>query len=210
MTPANFTRAIAAMGGAPNLAKEWAEPLARMLPMHGIDTPQRAGAFIAQCFVETQGFSRLEENLMYTTPARLRAVWPSKFKRGRHNPEDYTRQPERLANLVYANRNGNGDVASGDGWRYRGRGIKQITGRANYAAVQRDTGIQCVDNPSLLAKPAGAIASAIAYWNRVGASAMADRMDWDGITRAVNGPAKLKAATRAKLTVLAMPELARR
>ena len=118
------------LGVAPTQAKTFAPYLAQHLPVFGIFTASRAAAFLGQVMVESASFTALEENLFYTRPERLVQVWPSRFR----NPTaaaPYVRNPRMLSDLVYAGRNGNGDKLSGDGWRFRGRGLKQLTGRAN-------------------------------------------------------------------------------
>jgi putative chitinase len=171
-------------------ARLYAEPLKAAMALHAIDTPARQSAFIAQAMLETMRFTRMEENLFYTTPSRIAAVWPSRFKTAQA-AEPYARNPQKLANLVYANRNGNGDEASGDGWRYRGRGIFQLTGKANYAAAARGLNRPYLTQPDLVAEPSDACLTAAWYWNSRNCSALADNGDMVGITRAINGPAML-------------------
>ena len=111
---------------------QWYEAISSILPEYEINTPQRVAAFLAQCAHESGGFVFLKENLNYKAPS-LRKVFPKYF------PDDatasaYANKPERIANRVYANRMGNGDESSGDGWRYCGRGLIQLTGKDNYQA----------------------------------------------------------------------------
>lgn len=187
---------LIAAGVAPTAAKIFAVPLEAACERYAIATPNRLGGFLGQIMVESSGLTVLEENLFYTTPARLRAVWPSRFGPGKHDPARYVRNPQALANLVYAGRNGNGDEASGDGWRYRGRGLKQLTGRANYAEAARRTGQDYVNRPQMVQEPAHAALTAAWFFARHGCNDMADDQLWDAITRAVNGPAMLQAAQR--------------
>jgi predicted chitinase len=116
---------------------------------------------LAHIAAETGGFNRLEESLFYTTTARLRKVWPSRFKSDRA-AAPYVRQPEKLANFVYGGRLGN--TGPNDGWLYRGSGAKQTTGKTNYAAVERATGIPAVTHPQLLRAFPVALESALVYW----------------------------------------------
>ncbi|MCU0728992.1 MAG: hypothetical protein MUF41_02655, partial [Sphingopyxis sp.] len=112
----------------------------------------RLAHFLAQTATETGGFRALSENLNYSATG-LVATWPSRFPT-RAAAEEYAMQPEKLANAVYANRLGNGPPESGDGWRYRGRGLIQLTGRDNYVARARETGLPLVTNPAMAADPA--------------------------------------------------------
>lgn len=116
---------------------------------------------LAHIAAETGGFNRLEESLFYTTTARLRKVWPSRFKSD-EAAAPYVRQPEKLANFVYGGRLGN--TGPNDGWLYRGSGAKHTTGKTNYAAVERATGIPAVTHPQLLRAFPAALESAFVYW----------------------------------------------
>lgn len=164
-------------------AVRWATPLARAMERHGITTPRRAAHFLAQIGHESASLSRLEENLDYSA-ARLREVWPSRFDAT--TARAYARQPERIANRVYANRMGNGDEASGDGWTYRGRGPIQLTGRANYRRMARITGLPLEAQPALAAEiDAGALIAA-AWWQDAGLNTLADTGDILDVSRRVN------------------------
>ena len=109
------------------------DPINQAMRAHGINTNEHRAAFLAQISVESGELHRVEENLNYSA-ARLQVVWPRRFPNAAA-ARPYTHDPEALANHTYANRLGNGDVASGDGWRYRGRGLMQTTGRSNYRAA---------------------------------------------------------------------------
>lgn len=150
----------------------------------GITTAARAAAFIAQLGHESAGLSRIEENLNYNA-GRLLEVFPSHFTPG--TAADYARQPERIANRVYANRMGNGNESSGDGWRFRGRGLIQITGRDNYVWIGSMLDLPLAEQPQLLLDLDLAAASAAAYWRGRGLNALADAGDIVGITRRING-----------------------
>ena len=104
--------------------------------------------------------------------------------------------PQAKANRVYANRLGNRDEASGDGWRFRGRGLKQLTGRANYLDAAEALARPYVEQPGLVAEPLDACLTAAWFWHNVKGNILADSAQWDAITRAVNGPAMLQAAQR--------------
>lgn len=182
-----------------------------------IDTPTRVAAWIAQLAYESQRFTRVEENLYYTTAARLIAVWPSRFRLparesedaldqfddGKRNARRYLRDPGKLANFVYAGRMGNGDEDSGDGARYAGRGLIQLTGRDNYTAYQLDTSYPVLSMPDLLLQPFGASDSAAWFWHKRGLNTLADAGDWAGITKVVNGSVRT-AAERKRMTLAAL------
>ncbi len=186
--------------GVPRSAAEriapWLQPAALRF---GLGTNARLCAFLGQAHLESGAFRRLEENLLYTTAERIRAVWPSRFA-SVAAAQPFVRQPERLANHVYAGRLGNGPAASGDGWRFRGRGLKQLTGRANYARAAMGVGRPYLHTPDRVAEPEDAVLTAAWFWQAAGCNAMADRGDIDAITRAINGPAMLAAAERRALT----------
>jgi putative chitinase len=186
---------LIATGIDPTQARRFHAALGPALARFAITTPARIAGFLAQCHVESAGLTRLEENLWYTTPARLVAVWPSRF-RTPALAQPFVRNPERLANRVYAGRIGNGPEASGDGWRFRGRGLKQLTGRANYADAARSLGRPYLEQPDLVAAPADAALTAAWFFAKAGCNALADAQQWDAITRRVNGPAMLAAAER--------------
>ncbi|TPE62849.1 glycoside hydrolase family 19 protein [Sandaracinobacter neustonicus] len=195
MTPT--VEQLVAAGIGPTAARQFQPVLAAPLARFGITTPRRVAAFLAQCHVESAGFTALEENLMYTSATRLRRIWPSRFA-DENAATPFVRNPRRLANRVYANRNGNGPEASGDGWRYRGRGLKQLTGRANYRDAGAATGRPYADKPDLLQDPADAVLTAAWFWQAKGCNELADAWAIDSITRRVNGPAMLEAAQRRR------------
>lgn len=179
----------------PTQAKLFAEPLKAAMALHAIDVPEEAAAFIAQAAFESNKFTRLEENLFYTTEKAARAAFGSRVvpKLG-----SILRNPQAMANFVYANRNGNGDEASGDGWRYRGRGLFQLTGRANYAAASQALGRDYVTYPELVAQPSDACLTAAWYWHENCSRVLVTR-GFDATTKAINGPAMLHAAERREL-----------
>ncbi|MDN6856716.1 glycoside hydrolase family 19 protein [Pseudomonas sp. CAN2814] len=155
-----------------------------------IDTPARAAAFLAQVGYESAQLTRCVESLTYSAQ-RLAAVWPRRFRSADGSPTALARevayQPERIANLVYAGRNGNGDEASGDGWRFRGRGLLQVTGRSNYRSVGEGLEQPFVARPQLLAEPRWACRSAAWWWQRNGLNELADGERFEDITRRING-----------------------
>lgn len=184
-------------GVHPTQAKAFADPLKAAMALFDISTDERQAAFLAQCMIESQGFTKLEENLYYTTPARLNMV----FGAIRTDAEAalYIRNPKALANKVYAGRNGNGDEASGDGWEFRGRGLFQLTGRANYKAASEGVGMGAVylHKPSLVSEPPDACLTAAWYWQSHGMNQLIDIGDFDRTTRMINGPAMLHKHERA-------------
>jgi putative chitinase len=156
-----------------------------ILEKYEINTPKRVAAFKAQCHHESQGSTRKVENLNYSAQG-LMNTWPSRFNTQKL-ADEYARQPEKIANKVYANRMGNGDEASGDGWKYRGRGFIQITGKDNYQAFSRCKGISLDDAVKYLETDEGALESACWYWQTRGLNGLADTGDIRGITKRING-----------------------
>lgn len=152
-----------------------------------INSPLRLAHFLAQVYVETAGFRRLEENLRYRTPETL-----DKTFRAVRGVDDaralIAAGPEAIANRVYAGRNGNGDEASGDGWMFRGRGYLQLTGRANYQFATTITPDPVLTDPWQASQPYPAARIAVALWGRWGLSLLADSNDCHAITRRINGP----------------------
>lgn len=202
MTPAQ----LIAVGVCPTSAKTFADPLTAAAALMAIDTPLRQAAWLAQLIVESRGFAQLEESLYYTTPERICLMWPGRV----HNLADAAklcRQPQLLANTVYSLRNGNGDAASGDGWRYRGRGLIQITGRANYEEAQHDLGRPYLDQPELVAQPADACLTAASFWCTHRLNDLADASNTDAITLAINGPRMVAAAERRQAFEMALQAL---
>lgn len=179
---------LAAVGCSQSLANTWAKPLGIVSALYEINTPARLAAFLAQVAHESVGLSRTVENLNYTAD-RLLAVWPSRFNQTTARQLD--RKPQLIAEHVYGRRLGN--TATGDGWRYRGRGLIQVTGKANYEAIRDEMRAVMRDVPNLvtdpdaLAEPRWAAASAAAYWNSRGLNEPADRGAFDEITRRING-----------------------
>lgn len=177
----------------------WADSLNTALPKFGIDTRDRMASFLAQTGYESSQFNHLVENLNYSTVGRLMRVWPKRFPT-EASAEPYVNNPQKLADFVYANRLGNGDVQSDDGYRFRGRGIIQLTGRSNYLAASNALkaelapGADLVAQPDLLADPKYACLSAAWFWQSRGLNELADDRtddndleDFTEITRRVNG-----------------------
>ena len=175
-----------------------------------INTPARIAAFIAQLAHESGDFLRVEENLNYSAQG-LRKTWPGRFPTDAF-AQGYHRNPEKIANYVYASRFGNGAEASGDGWRFRGRGLIQTTFRDNYAAYANaisDPGV--VSDPARLAQPLDAVMSACWFWSSKGLNKLADAGNETGfneITHRINGgwngkEARLENWAQAKEVVVA-------
>ncbi len=165
---------------------QWYHALSEILPEYEINTPQRVAAFLAQCAHESGGFVFLKENLNYRAPS-LRKVFPKYF------PDDaiaaqYANKPEMIANRVYANRMGNGDEASGDGFRYCGRGLIQLTGKNNYTFFAASVGIEDMDEVvEYLQTFEGAVQSACFFWEQNKLNQWADAGDILTLTKRING-----------------------
>lgn len=178
---------LIAAGLTPTVARVFLPHLIAAFDRFEIDTPRRMAAFIGEYSHETSGFTRLEENLYYTDPARIAQMFSA--LREVEKARAFTRQPKALANRVYANRNGNGSEASGDGWNYRGRGLPHLTGRGNYRAAGSALGLPLEQNPDRVAEPKAAVLVGAWYWKANGLNALADRWQLDAITRGINGAA---------------------
>ena len=157
-----------------------------ILNQSGINTKERVCMFLAQCGHESGGFTLTVENLNYGAKGLL-STFPKYFK----NVNEailYERKPEKIANKVYANRMGNGPESSGDGWKYRGRGFIQLTGKSNYEAFSKDMDIDTVNNPDLVKDDLSiAIRSAVWFWNKNNLNSYCDKGDFIGLTKRING-----------------------
>jgi len=190
MVSAELIKAVFPRCTAP---QQWADALNPALGKFGITTGARVSSFLAQTGYESGQFNRLTESLNYTTAQRLMKVWPRRFPT-EASALPFVANEVKLANFVYSNRLGNGDSASGDGFRFRGRGIIQITGRSNYKAAADALPLDLIGNPDLLLQPEHAAMSAAWFWSSRGLNALADdRTDDDDledfaeITRRING-----------------------
>jgi putative chitinase len=161
------------------------KPLNSCFNMYSMDTPKRRAAFLGQVLHESGHLKTLVENLNYGAKG-LMATWPKRFPTT-DIATQYERQPEKIANKVYADRLGNGPEESGDGWKYRGRGAIQVTGKSNYEACSKSLRVDLVANPELLEEPHYAIMSAGWFWNSRNLNKLADDWDIPAISRAVNG-----------------------
>ena len=190
--------ALVAAGINPTQARQFEGPLQATFARFAIDTPLRQAAFVAQCAHESTHFTTLEESLFYRKPERICAIFKSKVP-NLAIAQTLACNPRLLANRVYANRNGNQDEASGDGWRYRGRGLIQLTGRTNYTRAATDLQRDYVGHPDLVLQPLDACLTAGWFWNSAKLNALADAKRIDDITRAINGPAMAGAKERREL-----------
>ena len=163
--------------------KNFVDPINKVIEDFDINTPNRIAMFLAQVGHESGGLTKLHENLNYK-PARLLQIFPKYFKDV--DPEDYD-TPEKIANRVYSSRMGNGDEESGDGYRFRGRGAIQLTGRSNYTACGEDLEVDLINNPDWLETPEGAIMSAAWFWDQHDLNAYADASDVIAVTKKING-----------------------
>ena len=172
------------IGNNPDL-DGWYEALSSVLPEYEIDSPQRVAAFIAQCTHESGGFKRLKENLNYKAESLVR-VFPKYFP-SLDLAKQYAHDQEKIANRVYGSRMGNGDESSGDGFRYCGRGLIQLTGRNNYTKFAESIGITVEEVPSLLETFEGAVKSACWFWKTNNLNQYADAGDILTMTKRING-----------------------
>ena len=166
-------------------AELWIDPLNEAMARFEIDTPNRIAHFLAQTTHESGGFKFTVENLNYSAEALLRVF--RKYFPSEAMARAYARKPQAIASRVYANRMGNGDEESGDGWRYRGRGLIQLTGRANYAGFSKAANVNAIGEPDLVARPPLAALSAGWFWAHNGLNDLADFGSLETITRRVNG-----------------------
>ena len=169
--------------------KVWANSMAEVFPTYDINTPQRIAAFLAQCGHESGGWTVFEENLNYSAQG-LNGIFKKYFPTI-ESATPYARQPEKIANKIYANRMGNGSEESGDGYKYRGRGPIQLTGKANYTAFAKamfEDWEEVVANPDWVTYDKDfALMSAIWFWNSHNLNHYADIADLKQMTKIING-----------------------
>lgn len=167
--------------------ERWIHPLEMTMERYFINTQQRREMFIAQIALESSGFSQLQENLNYSA-RRLVQVFPRHF-RDEQFASRYANNPKAIASRVYSNRYGNGNEASQDGWKYRGRGLKQLTFKANYEDCGKGLGIDLVNNPDLLLHPEYAALSAGWFWDMRNINNAADLKEGalERCTKLING-----------------------
>ena len=163
----------------------WHRALQQLLPDYDIATPQRMAAFLAQCAHESGGFTAIKENLNYRA-VTLRKVFPKYFPSD-ELAQQYANKPQMIANRVYANRMGNGDEASGDGYRYCGRGLIQLTGRDNYFWFASSLEITPESASEYMETFEGAAQSACWFWETNNLNQWADKSDILTLTKRING-----------------------
>ncbi len=170
---------------------DWCKVLNEMLPKYGITSPRRIASFISQCAHESGDFRLLEENLNYKEETLLR-VFPRYFGPGKQNAAEYAKNPEKIANYVYMDKNRSangalGNTQEGDGWRFRGRGLKQVTGRSNYTTFGKAIGKTAEEVAEYLETKEGALVSALWFWQSRGLNEVADTGDVAKVTKIING-----------------------
>ena len=187
---------------------KWLDVIVQTCETFDIDTPNRVAAFLAQTSHESAGYTMLEENLNYSD-VTMAAVWPNRFavqepdpnkpgktrpkkdEKGKNIPNSFAkalhRKPEAIANAVYSNRMGNGTIESGDGWKHRGMGLKQLTGKDNHKRCGEALGVDFVANPERLLEPLYAALSAGWFWKTNNLNRFADAGDIKGMTQVING-----------------------
>lgn len=188
MTKDQFMRAA---GISSSLAEKWYPHIVEAMNAYGIDTPKRQAHFIGQIGTESGGFQSVQESLNYSVAGLAifgsRLTVAQREQLGR-KPGEKALSPERqaaIANIVYGGRYGNN--LNGDGWKYRGRGLKQITFKANYEECGKALGLNLVDSPDLLLQDKYATLSAGWFWKANGCNQFADNGDVNGLTRRING-----------------------
>lgn len=168
----------------PDVVAALVSSLDTLAEKYGLSSPLRLAHFLAQTAHESGGFRLIEENLNYSADGLMK-IFPKYFRD--KDPQGYHRQPEKIANVVYASRMGNGDTASGEGYKFRGRGLIQLTGKNNYSALAKDLGVSIDEAVAYLATPEGAVESAAWFWNKNGLNALADKDDVTAVTKKING-----------------------
>lgn len=178
------------LGGNPE-SDDWHAAMCETLPRYGVDTPIRVAHFISQCAHESNNFRSLEENLNYSKES-LERVFPRYFGPGKRNAADYARNPEKIANYVYQDefrsvQGRMGNTNPGDGWLFRGRGLKQLTGRNNYTAFGKSVGMTAEEAAEYVATKKGALESALWFWDNKNLNPVADTGDVVRMTKIING-----------------------
>ena len=182
----NFTKEqIAKCAPRNKNAAELYEALSQVLPKYDINTPERVAAFMAQCGHESVDFSVLRENLNYSAKG-LHGTWPKRFPT-LESAAPYERNAEKIANKVYSDRMGNGPESSGEGWKFRGRGAIQLTGKDNYSRFAKDIGKTVDEAVAYVETLAGAIESACWFWKNNNLNVQSDARDMKAATKKING-----------------------
>lgn len=176
----------------------WCRTFDQVADEFELRAPKRLAMWLAQCGFESSSFNILRERMSYRTPVSIRDVWPSKFPTD-ESAAPYVLNPNGLANYAYAGSNGNGDVASGDGFRFRGGGLIQLTGRGNYRQVGEHIGLDLETRPMQIELQTIAARTAGFFWAQNDLNAAADAGDFDYTTKRVNGAAMRGAEDRRVL-----------
>lgn len=172
------------LAGNPNI-DFWYESMTKFFPEYEINTELRVAAFVAQCAHESSNFKVLKENLNYRAESLMK-VWPSRFPTI-EIAKEYAHNQERIANRAYASRMGNGPEESGDGWKFCGRGLIQLTGKNNYKAFADSVGMSLDELPEYLVTFDGALHSACWFWKTNNLNQLADSKDFVKLTQRING-----------------------
>jgi putative chitinase len=181
----NAEQLAQALKMSPAKAEEWIDAINETFDRFDISTPERQASFLGQCAHESAGFTALKENLNYSAEG-LTKVWPKRFP-SLDAAQPYHRNPEKIANKVYADRMGNGDEESGEGFKYRGRGLIQLTGKDNYEACGEALGADLVNDPDQVSSPKYAALSAGWFWDKNKLNQYADSNDMTTLTKRING-----------------------
>ena len=211
---------LAAMIPSNKEIKAWCDELNKALPKYDITTDQRIAGFISQCSHESMDFTAMSENLNYREET-LNKVFPRYFGPGKRNAAEYAKNPEKIANYVYMDEfrtSKLGNTQPGDGWRFRGRGLKQLTGRDNYTRFAKDYDMTAEEAAVWVETKEGALASALWFWNTNKLNAVADTGNVAALTKKINGGdigladrqaryAKAMAALGGKITAPVNPQI---
>lgn len=182
----NFTQDhLSQMIPGNNHVAEWYQSLSDILPKYEINTPRRVAAFVAQCAHESGNFKILKENLYYRSEGLMR-VWPGRFNT-LEIANKYAMQPEKIANKAYSDRMGNGPESSGDGWKYSGKGLIQLTGKENYSRFSKSIHMPIEQIPEYLITFEGSVQSACWFWQDKNLNQFADSGDILTLTKRING-----------------------
>ena len=168
-----------------HISADWVDPLNETFERFGIVTHNQQAMFIGQCSHECGNFKLLEENLNYKA-ATLMKLWPKRFPT-QEKANEYSGNPKKIANSVYSSRMGNRDENSGDGFRFRGRGIIQLTGHSSYFHCGKALGVDFVGNPDLVSSPKYAALSGGWFWSTHNLNSPADALDYTKVTKIING-----------------------
>ena len=168
-----------------NVLQQYVEPLNQVAEYYELNTPQRLAAFLAQTAHESGGFNFTKENLNYSAKGLMTTF--KKYFQDETTADQYARNGTRIANRVYANRMGNGPESSGDGSKYCGRGLIQLTGKDNYTRFAKDLGISIDECVQYMETPQGAVSSAGWFWDNNNLNQYADKEDFIMLTKRING-----------------------